>query len=102
MCPGRAAAFFTLVRRAGTVPNAGVRYGPGSAAHHAAEEAARCAASGARLPQPALVTDRAEVLVDAEHDQHEFGDDAREHDTDNDAGDRRQYDDEAAERADCH
>jgi hypothetical protein len=34
-CPGRGAAFFTLLRRAGTVPNARVRYGPGLAAHHA-------------------------------------------------------------------
>src|SRR5258708_39780032 len=33
-CPGRGAAFFMPLRRAGTVPNAGVRYGPGSAAHH--------------------------------------------------------------------
>src|SRR5260370_5500518 len=42
-CPGRDAAFFTLLRRAGTVPNAGVRYGPGSAAHHAAKGGAlRC------------------------------------------------------------
>src|SRR5437764_1119801 len=36
-CPGRAAAFFTLLRRAGTIPNASVRYGPGSAKHHAAK-----------------------------------------------------------------
>src|SRR4051794_20856834 len=35
-CPGRAAAFFTLLRRAGTVPNTGVRNGPGSAAHRSA------------------------------------------------------------------
>jgi hypothetical protein len=27
-------AFFMPLRRAGTVPNTGVRYGPGSAAHH--------------------------------------------------------------------
>src|ERR1044072_284904 len=47
-CPGRAAAFFTLLRRAGTVANAGVRYGPGSAAHRFAR-ATRCAASGERL-----------------------------------------------------
>jgi hypothetical protein len=32
-CPGRGAAFFMPLRRAGTVTNAGVRYGPGSAAH---------------------------------------------------------------------
>src|ERR1700733_10846276 len=36
-CPGRDAAFFTLLRRTGTVPNAGVRDGPGSAAHQAAK-----------------------------------------------------------------
>ena len=29
-CPGRGAAFFMPLRRAGTVPNTGVRYGPGS------------------------------------------------------------------------
>jgi hypothetical protein len=46
-CPGRGAAFFMPLRRTGTVPNTGVRNGPGSAAHHAAS-AARCAASGAR------------------------------------------------------
>src|ERR1700704_3659108 len=54
-CPGRGAAFFMPLRRAGTVPDAGVRYGPGSAAHRFAR-ATRCAASGARgsfrlLPQ---------------------------------------------------
>jgi hypothetical protein len=32
-CPGRGAAFFTLLRRAGTVPSTGVRYDPGSAVH---------------------------------------------------------------------
>src|SRR5258708_2748201 len=46
-CPGRGAAFFMPLRRTGTVPNTGVRAGPGSAAPHAAS-AARCAASGAR------------------------------------------------------
>src|SRR3954454_2914287 len=35
------------LRRAGTVPSTGVRYGPGSAAHRSAR-ATRCAASGAR------------------------------------------------------
>src|SRR4051794_9944220 len=34
-----------LLRRTGTVPNAGARYGPGSAAHRFAR-ATRCAASG--------------------------------------------------------
>jgi hypothetical protein len=29
-----------LLRRAGTVPNTGVRYGPGSAAHHAVKNGA--------------------------------------------------------------
>src|ERR1700712_5484930 len=46
-CPGRDAALFALLRRTGTVPNTGVRYGPGSAAHRSAR-ATRCAASGAR------------------------------------------------------
>jgi hypothetical protein len=46
-CPGRGAAFFTLLRRTGTVMDTVFRYGPGSAAHHAAR-AARCAASGER------------------------------------------------------
>jgi hypothetical protein len=42
-CPGRGAAFFMPLRSAGTVPNTGVRYGPGSAAHHAAKSGAlRC------------------------------------------------------------
>jgi hypothetical protein len=36
-CPGRGAAFFTLLRRAGTYLNART-VDPGSAAHHAAEE----------------------------------------------------------------
>src|SRR3954469_21350115 len=36
-CPGRDAAFFTLLRRTGTLPVAGVRYGRGSAANHAAK-----------------------------------------------------------------
>jgi hypothetical protein len=49
-CPGRDAARSSceaLLRRTGTVPNTGVRYGPGSAAHRSAR-ATRCAASGAR------------------------------------------------------
>src|SRR4051812_47801528 len=37
-----------LLRRTGIVPATALCYGPGSAAHHAAEEAARCAASGER------------------------------------------------------
>jgi hypothetical protein len=35
-CPGRGAAFFTLLRRAGTYLNA-CKVDPGSAAHHAAK-----------------------------------------------------------------
>src|SRR4030088_375981 len=50
----------------------------------------------------ALVADRAEVLVDAEHDQDEFGGDARKHDADDHAGDRGQELNETAERADRH
>src|ERR1700704_4345913 len=51
-CPGRDAAFFMPLRRTGTVPDAGVRYGPGSAAHRSAR-ATRCTASGARSPMRA-------------------------------------------------
>src|SRR4051812_14009704 len=41
--PGGGAAFFALLRRAGTFTNTGVRYGPGSAAHHAVKNGAlRC------------------------------------------------------------
>ena len=40
-CPGRGAAFFMPLRRAGCVPHAGVRYGPGSAAHRPASAIAR-------------------------------------------------------------
>src|SRR3979409_752789 len=50
----------------------------------------------------ALVADRAKVLVDAEHDQDEFGGDARKHDPDHHAGDRGQELNESAERADRH
>ncbi|MEA2821548.1 MAG: hypothetical protein QOJ86_3552 [Bradyrhizobium sp.] len=32
-CPGRGAAFFMPLRRAGTVTNTGAWYGPGSAVH---------------------------------------------------------------------
>src|SRR4051812_15460100 len=49
-----------------------------------------------------LVADRAEVLVDAEYDQDEFGGDARKHHADDHAGDRGQQQDESAERADRH
>src|SRR5205085_1866538 len=41
--PGRDAALFALLRRTGIAPNTGVRYGPGSAAHHAVKNGAlRC------------------------------------------------------------
>ena len=39
-CPGRGAAFFTLLRRAGTHSNNKQRMDPGSAAHHAAKSGA--------------------------------------------------------------
>src|SRR3978361_1250524 len=43
LCPGRGAAFFMPLRRAGTVTNAGAWYGPGSAAHRFAKSyALRC------------------------------------------------------------
>jgi len=47
-CPGRGAAFFTLRRRAGTVANAALRYGPGLAAHHAAKSGALRSIRGTR------------------------------------------------------
>src|SRR3954463_1892950 len=50
----------------------------------------------------ALIPDRAEMLVDAENDQDQLRDDAREHDPDDDARDRRQQHQEAAERAVRH
>jgi hypothetical protein len=41
--PGRGAAFFMPLRRAGTVQGAGIRYDPGSAAHRFAKSyALRC------------------------------------------------------------
>src|ERR1700750_3285369 len=46
LCPGRDAARSScaaLLRRTGTLPDSGVRYGPGSAAHHAVKNGAlRC------------------------------------------------------------
>src|SRR4051794_33875886 len=42
------------LRRTGTVPDAGARYGPGSAAHRSAS-ATRCAASGAPGSIPAMM-----------------------------------------------
>ena len=50
-CPGRGAAFFMPLRRTGTVPNAGVRDGPGSAAHHAAKGGALRCVRGTKLGQ---------------------------------------------------
>ena len=41
----------------------------------------------AGLPHLTLIADRAEMFVDAEHDQDEFRGDAREHHADHDAGD---------------
>src|SRR6266850_1262229 len=49
-----------------------------------------------------LISDRAEMLVDAEDDQDEFRGDARKHHADYDAGDRGQQQDESAERTDRH
>src|SRR5260221_14462640 len=49
-----------------------------------------------------LITDGAEVLIDAEHDQDEFGGNARKNDSDHYAGDRGQQQNESAERADRH
>jgi hypothetical protein len=46
-CPGRGAASFPLLRRAGTNPTPPLHGGPDSAAHHAAT-VAHWAASGAR------------------------------------------------------
>jgi hypothetical protein len=46
-CPGRGAAFFMPLRRAGTVPNTGAWYDPGSAKQRFAR-ATRCIASGTR------------------------------------------------------
>ena len=45
---------------------------------------------------PAAVADRAEVLVDAEHDQDEFGDDAGEQDADQHADEARERHEHAA------
>src|SRR5882757_10362105 len=57
---------------------------------------------GRTLTHLPLVADRAEMLVDAEHDQDEFRGDARKHHADHDAGDRGQNLDESDERADRH
>ena len=55
-CPGRSAAFFMPLRRAGTAPNTGVRYGPGSAAHHAAKSGAlRCVRGTSGLQAAPLI-----------------------------------------------
>jgi hypothetical protein len=53
-------------------------------------------------PHAALVADGAEVLIDAEYDQDELRSDAREHDADDDAGDRGKQHQKTAERADRH
>jgi len=51
-CPGRGAAFFTLLRRAGTHFACPGHIGPGSAAHHAAKSGALRSIRGTR-PGPA-------------------------------------------------
>src|SRR5947209_8360263 len=53
------------------------------------------------MPRP-LIANRAEMFVDTEYDQNELGRDAREDDADDDARNRGQQLDEAAERADRH
>src|SRR5262249_24833465 len=50
----------------------------------------------------AAIADRAEVLVDAEHDEDEFGDDAREHDAGHHPGDAQHGHDEAGNRTIGH
>src|ERR1700728_3707769 len=55
-----------------------------------------------KLMSGALVADRAEMLVDAKHDQDEFRGDARKDDADHHAGDRRQQQNEPNERTDRH
>src|ERR1700722_13531750 len=55
-----------------------------------------------KLMPGALVADRAEMLIDAKHDQDEFRGDARKNDTDHHAGDRGEQQNESAERADRH
>jgi len=49
-----------------------------------------------------LIPDGAEMLVDAEHDQDEFSDDAREHDADDCSEETRKDDKESAERIERH
>ena len=51
---------------------------------------------------PALVADRAEMLIDAKHDQYEFGGDARKHHPGNYAGNAGQHDQKPAEWTDRH
>ena len=53
------------------------------------------------MPRP-LIADGAEMLVDAKHDQDEFGGNARKNDSDHHAGDRGQQQNESAERANRH
>ena len=61
-CPGRGAAFFMPLRRAGTVPNTGVRYGPGSAAHRSAKSYALRCVRGTRAN---TITRQHRCLIDA-------------------------------------
>src|SRR3954470_11315788 len=52
--PGRDAAFFMPLRRAGIVPDSGVPYGPGSAAHQAAKSGPLRCVRGTHAVIPAL------------------------------------------------
>src|ERR1700754_5139570 len=53
-CPGRGAAFFMPLRRAGTVTNAVIWYGPGSAAHRSAKSYAALRPGHETLPHQFL------------------------------------------------
>ena len=54
------------------------------------------------LPHAALVADCAEVFVDAEYDQDEFRENAREHDPDHHAGDAGEQHQKSTKWADRH
>src|SRR3954470_12588369 len=68
-CPGRGAAFFMPLRRAGTVPHTALCYGPGSAAHHAVKNGAlRCVRGTVfKLLQPGIA---ARALLGEIHLRH--------------------------------
>jgi hypothetical protein len=59
--PGRGAAFFMPLRRAGAVTDTELRNGPGLAAHHAAR-AACSAASGHKTPRQNVGNDFTHLL----------------------------------------